>query len=125
MDKENVYNTVNFNGLPITGQNYSIPDAFSTNGTYHDRAMYSLWENFIEMCANSNNNIKNNGTMNFKQALFTSNEVRSPLQPIDINSNYSRVVKIKSEYFGNPKKSRYLPNRERLPIFIDLSSRNE
>lgn len=125
MDKENVYNTVNFNGLPITGQNYSIPGAFSTNATYHDRAMYSLWENFIDLCSHSNTSTSMvNNTMDFKQALFAKNETRSPLVPIEITSNHSRVIKVKSDDPGN-LESRYLPRRQRLQVFVDLATRNE
>ena len=124
MDKENVYNTVNFNGLPITGQNYSIPGAFSTNGTYHDRAMYSLWEHFVDLCSKSNCSSKNNCSLNFKQALF-SNEARLPLLPIEINSNHPRVMKTGFEEDQSNRKNKYLPRRHRLEVFVDLASRNE
>ena len=61
MEKENVYNVVNVNGLPITGQNYSIPGAFATNATYHDRGINIIITTLIIFLFNIISNVLNVG----------------------------------------------------------------
>lgn len=133
---------MNMNGLPVTGQNYSIPGAFSTNSTYHDRAMFSMWEHFLDVCGSiSNNNKLDNGSnfrgfgndfrsyandsMNFKQALFKMNaasrsEFREPLRNI---TNEAPFKKAKDDIYVNCEENRHLPKRNRLPVFVELAGR--
>lgn len=90
-------NKLDNNGLPDSNQEYNIPESFKYHySNYHNKGVYSLWNHFVEFCA-ENKKLE------------------------DKNMNIED-----SEYFGDYNRSynRHLIHCKRLDVFLEYSNQS-